>query len=558
MRRLLAVPVLLFLTCAHVEQDGLSPPPAGIVPTIQLDKSLDAGAVDSIQVLLSGDCFDSTELVPVDHNRSAHTFSCVLDIPPSCRICTVTVCLYDTLGRLVGIGGASFGSLASQVTIPVISAVSACPVVDSLVAVPDSVLVGQQCSLYAAAHDSFGGVIVQYEWDIGRAGFVPPGSADTTITAPTDTTHLVCRVRVTDDEGNQTVASVTVPVYDTTTCDTGYLAVLSTVDTLGHIDFVGLPTKHVYPSVDIDAASTIYPARGSLFILEDIRHARSLIRLDPPFDTAATIRYRVPLSDSGTLRAITMADTGPAYVTRSGTSHLLAVDPDDGAVIDSADLTVLEYEYYDLDSSLMVMPPQMTGAVIHGDRVFVLCQRRSGMQGTAPSCVAVVQTGTLTLLDTIPMEDACPDYADTIDGKILVSSSGCTPFSSSGGIDVIGMASMEYLGELTTQSELGGSVGDLAVVDNTRAYAYVFYVDDISHTLTGEIVRFDPISGAIGLRLPSFSQAQSLTYDGSFLYVGNKGDTLNTIVTVDPESDTPIGVPVVIAGAPIQVVYLKP
>jgi hypothetical protein len=85
------------------------------------------------------------------------------------------------------------------------------------------VMVRQTVHLHGEGHDSMGQVVT-YEWKLGNGEFSASKNGDTSFAAPQDPVEQHWTLRVTDDDGNQTVDSVIVSVsYGTD----AYLATLS-------------------------------------------------------------------------------------------------------------------------------------------------------------------------------------------------------------------------------------------------------------------------------------------------------------------------------------------
>jgi hypothetical protein len=398
--------------------------------------------------------------------------------------------------------------------------------------------------------DSFGGTIDEIAWRIGNGAFVAASAADTSIQAPASDTDLVCVLRVRDNDGNEAVDSVTVVVRDTVTPDTGYLVIGTSDAGVSSLALLGLPTRRLRAAVYSPRgawslavhATDIYVVYGS--------GAPRLAKFSQPFTDSLVPVYDVAVVDSA-VSAQTVAAVGDTklYLPLNGNGLIIVMRSSDGAVLDTIDLSALSY-FDPFDSSLV--PPTMSGVVAYNNRVFVSCTRHGF--GDGDTCVMAVLCATGdTLLDTIHLRWSCPTHVCAYGEKLYVASGGCTFGSSSGGIEVLDMNSLENLGVVLPQSALGGSVGRITIVGPDKGYAYAFQA---TAGFVGEVVEFSPTTGAVRPKVGGLGQVADHVHDGTLLHIADAGDTLQ-VRSYDPSGNLLVGEPVLLPARPQKLFYVR-
>jgi hypothetical protein len=243
-----------------------------------------------------------------------------------------------------------------------------------------------------------------------------------------------------------------------------------------------------------------------------------------------------------------MADTGYAYVTRGG-GFITVVDPASGSVVDSVDLTSMLYT----DTAFGTFG-KMTEAILSGEKLYVLMSY-CFMGALAPPRVIKVdiRTGLIDTSTDLSYDNA--EFLDTLNGVLHVVSAGCVTQSSAGGIEHVAMQPLEDLGVHIDKAQFNGRVGDFVLIDNDHAF---INLHDDQLEFIGEVIPFDPVGiPAWGTKLPAFTRATCLAYDGSRLWVGDNGDSTQTIVRVDPSTNAPDLPPIEVPGRPAQVLHIR-
>ena len=211
-----------------------------------------------------------------------------------------------------------------------------------------------------------------------------------------------------------------------------------------------------------------------------------------------------------------------AYVSRYDSAELLIVDPQTGAERGTVDLGA----FADADGL-----PEMSAMVQLGARVYVACQRLDRNSGFAPagdSYLAVIDTDTDELIDMDLGADgvqgirlaAANPYSVVAIGHQIVLSEAAGFGDQKGGIEVIDVDSGTSHGLVVTETQLGGDVTALAMVDQEKGYAIVSDAN-----FANFVKPVDLKSGAVGAALEGHSHGftPDLAIDGGRLIVADRG-----------------------------------
>jgi DNA-binding beta-propeller fold protein YncE len=236
-------------------------------------------------------------------------------------------------------------------------------------------------------------------------------------------------------------------------------------------------------------------------------------------------RWQCSVENGSNPHDIAFAAPNKAYVTRYERAALLVVDPTTGPdcagfVRGTVDLSSLA----DADGL-----PEMDQAVVVGGRLFVTLQRldrRNFFRPTDRSLIAVVDVatdtlvGSITLTGTNPFAESAGLALEPATGTILLTEVGEFARVDDGGIERIDLATLTPGGFFVTESDLGGNVTDVVIVDDHHAYAIV-----LDATARSRLVRFDPTTRQVGATLAAgddFLVDIDFGPDGATLYLTDR------------------------------------
>lgn len=235
--------------------------------------------------------------------------------------------------------------------------------------------------------------------------------------------------------------------------------------------------------------------------------------------------------------------------------EVLSVDPSTGNVKGSIDLTPLTAD----DGERLARASDMVA--VEGE-IFVGLQDLSGtFAADQAGKIAVIDIDTASLVDSVTLLGRNPiamDWSpDT--GLLYVANADFVDTSSSfGGIEIVNPSSRASGGIFIDDLDLGGSLGDIEV-HGTKGYVVVGFFDEAFNFLS-KVVSFDLEPG----KTPTLTEVfvgggfiQDIAIDeNGHLLVGDQDPTVSGIVTVDLETNTPIGDPVTTGGAPTSITFV--
>ncbi|NLG18079.1 MAG: hypothetical protein GX556_12175 [Fibrobacter sp.] len=185
-----------------------------ILPNIRLAKSLSISEVDSAVVFVTMENSKDTLSFALGIDRSSSKLYGKIEIPQDAKSVFLDVRMYDSKDRKIGQGYCRLTAediSRSRYVSEQIDVNSAKPRIDSIAA-PGTVGANQIIRFKAFASDSFGGKVVKYEWKFDSADWVETKKDSLIVVAPVKAQAHICTLRVTDDDGNAVVGTVTVEV----------------------------------------------------------------------------------------------------------------------------------------------------------------------------------------------------------------------------------------------------------------------------------------------------------------------------------------------------------
>jgi len=251
---------------------------------------------------------------------------------------------------------------------------------------------------------------------------------------------------------------------------------------------------HVIGSVEPDSVVRVRDDR--VFIVN--RFSGSSVQEIDPNDSLRTL-WRCSVGAGSNPHDIVLLAPDKAYVTRYDANSIAIVDPSvgkscEGFVRGHIDLSA----WADADGI-----PEMDQMVRVGDRVFVAVQRLDRDNFFRPAthgALVVLDVATDTVVGAVELELTNPFTEtkglvyDATRDRILVGGPG-TLFSDldDGGIEAVDPHALESLGVLLTGADLGGDLGDFAMVGSNRGYAIV-----AAENFEASVVEIDLDSGVRG------------------------------------------------------------
>jgi DNA-binding beta-propeller fold protein YncE len=237
---------------------------------------------------------------------------------------------------------------------------------------------------------------------------------------------------------------------------------------------------------------------------------------------------------------------------------LLVCNPETGATLDTISLAA----FADGDHL-----PEMARLALIGNHLFVAVQRLDRLNGYAPtaySLVIVIDTETNTVLDVDPSTPGTQGITLTAknpvttfsyvpeSGRLLIGCAGKF-LQNDGGIEAIDVNTLQSLGLISTEAQLGGDIGDLEWYSPTHSYAIVS-----NASFDASLVSFNPATGdRLGtVRSPGgFSLPDCAIDDRGEIYVADNGFTSAGLYVYRAGTDALIAGPLDTGLPPNQIAF---
>ena len=220
---------------------------------------------------------------------------------------------------------------------------------------------------------------------------------------------------------------------------------------------------------------------------------------------------------------------GRAYVSRYGLASLLVMDPSDGSELATIDLSHLAD-----DDGI----PEMDQMAVWEGNLVVSLQRLDEDGWFAPtghSTVAVIDPATDQVTGSFELVSTNPISRFATDGTHLYIATTGSFGEADGGIERL---ADDLTGSTTLVSgaDLGGDLGELAIVSPTKGYVVVSALD-----FTGSrVVAFNPTTGEVGdtvYQTAAYLPEITASPDGTRLAIADRDPAAPGVVLLDTATD---------------------
>lgn len=246
------------------------------------------------------------------------------------------------------------------------------------------------------------------------------------------------------------------------------------------------------PDVATIGTDAVGRAHGGLVYIVNRLGADNLQVLDPAQDFATLHEFSTGTATNPQSVAFS-ADGSKAYLPRQNADDVLVMDPETGEWLDTIDLSA----WADADGSC-----EVGDCIAVGERLFVAILRLNRDFFWTPvgdSYLAVIDMLTDTLVDCAPgtpglqaiaLAGANPSWELSRAGERIACA--CVGFYglADGGVELVDPAALASEGFCVAESALGGDVGDVVWVSETRAYAIVTDTNGVTR-----VKAFNPSTG---------------------------------------------------------------
>ena len=261
--------------------------------------------------------------------------------------------------------------------------------------------------------------------------------------------------------------------------------------------------------------------------------------LDPASGLAATVQF----STGNGSNPHDIAVVGPhrAYVTRNQDTSLLIVDPATGDPLGTVDLAALS----DADGI-----PEMDQMAVIGDDAFVTLQlldQDNFFVPSGPGAVAVIDIASERVVGSFELQGKDPASRLESDGRYLYVATTGDFGVDDGGVERIDPADPTGTTTVVSGADLGGDLGELAIVGPTKGYVVVSTFDFASGASSSRVVAFDPSTGLVlgeVFRNDAFLPDLRVSPDGALLAIADRTPTNPGVLLVDTGTDQIVAGPI--------------
>jgi hypothetical protein len=342
--------------------------------------------------------------------------------------------------------------------------------------------------------------------------------------------HVSC-ITDSDDDDNGTTATSgdTYVLVSTVSADysSGDLACIDMTDTS--------VVKNMFAG-QVSTDNSVVAALSSAFVLE--RSAKdNIMRIDHPVG-ADNVAYQQTLPTGANIHDLAVLNDDKAYAALYGKSCVGVIDPADGSLIDSIDMSAYTYDSAGVDV------PYIEGVEIHNGICYVLLARLSVSQGewgvtptpgSLPGLVVAVSTSSHEITDTMSLLYKNPQDMRLHASCLYIACTGHYGVMD-GGVEKIDLNDHTQSGSIISESDLGGDVSFVEPVSSAVAYADAY---DMS-TYSAAAKKIDMSAGTVAATLDSVGNVIDAAYDGTVVYIADRGspDVGDGIVVVDPADNS--------------------
>lgn len=275
-------------------------------------------------------------------------------------------------------------------------------------------------------------------------------------------------------------------------------AIVTTTDfSTGALATVTLDGAHVVdaPVASIHSDAVVRVFDGLVYVVN--RFLGDNIQILDPNDGFALVR-QFSVGNGSDPHDILVVSPDKAYVTRYNRTELWVVDPSQGEVIDTIDLSSLA----DADGT-----PEMDQLALVGERLFVTVQRMDTggfpWVTTDASYVVVIDTESDSFVDADAVAAGVQPVTlahknpystlqtDVASGNLYVACVGDWGVID-GGIEWVDSGALASAGTILTGADVGGDITDVEIVSAERGYLIV-----TDAAFATSLIAFDPRTGAV-------------------------------------------------------------
>lgn len=242
----------------------------------------------------------------------------------------------------------------------------------------------------------------------------------------------------------------------------GDLLILESDNTSGNFGSLNANDSYVNRFSIYDDAS-IFSYKGRIYILEQYG-ADNITKLNVE---GTGVEYQVHLIDIANPHGIGFISDTKAYVTCNKYSQILIVNPANGAITDSIDIS--DYAYTDSANTTNIIP-NAENVVINDGYAYVSLQRRNGFKPGGSTWVLKINTTTDSIETTYKCNFPNTSKMILVDNALYLTNKGAYNVMTDGAVEKIDLTT-GVVSTVVAETENGWNIVDLTYIGSNKAVA---------------------------------------------------------------------------------------
>lgn len=242
----------------------------------------------------------------------------------------------------------------------------------------------------------------------------------------------------------------------------GDLLILESDFTSGNFGNLDASDEYISRFSIYDDAS-IFSYKGRTYILEQYG-TDNIVKLNAE---GTGVEYQIHLIDNANPHGIGFISDTKAYVVCNKYSQILIVNPANGGITDSIDVS--SYAYRDSSNTTNNIP-NAENVIIDGDYAYVSLQRRNGLSPGGATWVLKIDCSANAVVDTFKCNFPNSSKMILVDNALYLANKGKYNVMTDGGVEKIDLAT-GTVSTVVRETVNGWNIVDLAYIGNNKAVA---------------------------------------------------------------------------------------
>lgn len=276
----------------------------------------------------------------------------------------------------------------------------------------------------------------------------------------------------------------------------------------------------------------------------------TIIKNRGPVVSSSSIDYKYAFGDSADIRKIAFVDETKAYIIARNNKKVKIFNPRAGNISGSVDLSA--YALHAGTDSAQI--PFAADGIIKDSKLYVLCQRLKKTQtgitvSEAPGLIVIVSTQNDSVLDTVSLQGKNPCTMDLYGDYLYVSFSGTWQSGTDGGIEKVDLLKDSSSGIVLSETDVGNAnITKMIMINSSKGYLIAH--NGVPGTVAAKLYVFVLSPSVQVSQLNIADNVSDITYDGIYVYVGDRKSSNHGLYIVNPATNASIVGPINVGSEP--------